>query len=430
MSDHASLISRYLPALQKLYGADEQAYQQACKRYLQLEDLFFQVFPAASARTDVRFYSTPGRSEILGNHTDHQKGHVICASISLDIIAAVQPTDTGLIRLHSEGYNQLIEVNLNDLAVKEAEFGKSAALIRGIVHKMQEEGLKIGGFDACVISNVPGGSGLSSSAAFEVLLVTIIDDLYNGNKLSPLQRAQISQYAENVYFNKPCGLMDQCGTSFGGLIALDFADSKQIKVKQLANPLTSSNYRLLITKTGGSHADLTADYAAIPAEMKEVAHCFGKNYLAEVPAADFWRRLGQLREQVSDRALLRAFHFFQEEERVAQAISALERQDLPAFFAVVRASGLSSALLLQNIYSNHAPLQQGVSLALALSEKVLQGQGACRVHGGGFAGTIQAYVPTELVEKYRETLEQVLGQGSVYDLQIRPYGSINLANLL
>lgn len=423
------LSSLYDPALSKLYGQKEANLALAKERYLELAQGFVDTFGFPDTISICKFFSTPGRSEIMGNHTDHQHGRVICSAISLDIIALVMPTDKPVIRLHSKDYGHTDNIDLNDLTVHEDEKGHSAALIRGVCARLKELGYKLGGFDCYTSANVPSGSGLSSSAAFEVMLVSIIDKLYNGNIISPLLRAQISQYAENVYFDKPCGLMDQCGCSFGGMIAIDFANSKQIQVEQFKSAFANSNFHLVISKAGGSHADLTNDYAAIPADMKSVAHCFGKAVLQEVSVAEFWRRLPQLRNQVSDRALLRSMHFFAEQERVQKATLCLQKGDIANFLTFVKASGASSWQLLQNIYSNQDPSNQPISLALAVSDHILAGQGAYRVHGGGFAGTIQAYVPENLLADYKQAINEVCGEDAVLDLAIRPYGSVCLEDI-
>lgn len=427
----AKLAPLYEPALVKLYGNDPNTLQASKERYQDLCQGYTATFDLANLQNDsFYFFSTPGRSEIMGNHTDHQHGRVICSAISLDIIALVKPISEPVIRLKSKDYNKVDEIDLNDLNVHADEIGHSAALIRGVCAKLKELGYKVGGFECYTSANVPSGSGLSSSAAFEVMIISIIDKLYNNNVINPLLRAQIAQYAENVYFDKPCGLMDQCGCSFGGMIKIDFANSKDVNVEQFKNPFANSDYHLVISKAGGSHADLTNDYADIPAEMRSVSHCFGKNVLREVAEADFWRRLSQLRNQVNDRALLRSIHFFSEQERVEHAGQCLAKNDIAEFLKLVQASGQSSWQLLQNIYSNQNPLEQPISIALAVSAHILNGQGAYRVHGGGFAGTIQAYVPANLLAEYKQTIDAVCGANSVLDLQIRPYGAVCLEDII
>lgn len=419
----------YEPKMKLLYGNKQAKLNESLLRYNELVQGFISTFGLPADTDRCLFFSTPGRSEIMGNHTDHQHGRVICSAISLDIIALVYPSSEPVIRLHSKDYGRTEVIKLDDLRVHTDEIGHSSALIRGVCARMQELGYQIGGFDCYTSANVPSGSGLSSSAAFEVMLVSILDKLYNGNVISPLLRAQISQYAENVYFAKPCGLMDQCGCSFGGMIAIDFYNSKQVKVEQFKSVFANSNFHLVISKAGGSHADLTNDYASIPAEMKSVAHCFGKSVLAEVDVNEFWRRLPQLRSQVSDRSLLRSIHFFNEQERVKAASMCLQKSDIANFLYFVKASGESSWQLLQNIYSNQDASNQPISLALAVSEHVLANQGAYRVHGGGFAGTIQAYVPENLLDEYKQTINAVCGADAVLDLAIRPYGSVCLADI-
>lgn len=421
--------AKYKGALAKLYADDPAVVNSQLERYSNLISDFFVNFDQYD---NLHFFSTPGRSEIMGNHTDHQRGKVICASVSLDLLSIVRPNESNIVRLRSKGYGKTDIIDLNDLSIHEEEKAHSASLIRGVAARLHELGYKIGGFDCYTVSSVPSGSGLSSSAAFEVMLCTIFDRLFNGNVISPLERAQISQYAENVYFDKPCGLMDQCGCSFGGMIAIDFANPKAVEIKELGAPFTDSDYQLIISKAGGTHADLTDDYAAIPTEMKSVAHCFGvaANVLSDIPATEFWRRLPQLKGQVSDRALLRAIHFYNEQERVAAAAAYLAEGKIEAFLHLVNASGNSSWTLLQNIYSPANVQEQPVALALAASRQVLGDKGAVRVHGGGFAGTIQAYVPHDLVPAYSQLINGICGEHAVLDLNIRPYGSVALSELL
>ncbi|MFA9382027.1 MAG: galactokinase, partial [Acetanaerobacterium sp.] len=328
-----------------------------------------------------------------------------------------------IIRIKSEGYEMDI-VDLVSLAPDKGERNLASALIRGIAARFVQLGRKIGGFDAYTTSNVLSGSGLSSSAAFEVLVGTVLNHLFNEAAFSPAEIAQIGQYAENVYFGKPCGLMDQTASAVGGFVAIDFADPAAPKIDKLAYDFASSGHVLCIVNTGGNHADLTPDYAAVPAEMREVAALFGKTYLREVDEAAFFAAIPSLRGKTSDRAILRAIHFFGDNARVVQQSAALSSGDFAAFKTLVLESGRSSYQYLQNVFSSRCPSEQGVSLALALSERVLKAGGAWRVHGGGFAGTIQAYVPTGLLDEYRCEIERVMGKGTCYVLSVRPEGGI------
>ncbi|MCL2343076.1 MAG: galactokinase [Firmicutes bacterium] len=370
-----------------------------------------------------RIFSAPGRVEIGGNHTDHQHGRVLAAAVDLDTVCAAVKNDTRAVRIADRAYG-VIDVDLTDLSVREHEKGASAALIRGVAAWFHAHGYAIGGFDGRVTSSIPSGSGLSSSAAFEVLTGNVFRGLFGGD-VSPLEIAIAGQYAENVYFGKPCGLMDQTASSFGGLILIDFENPKQ----PVVTPIHAAfeGYDMCVVNTGGSHADLTGDYAAIPREMGAVAAHFGKTYLREVPPDDFYAELRQLR-RLGDRAVLRAMHFFEENDRVLKQAAALERGDMAAFFSLVIESGRSSLALLQNVYSPAEPNQQGLTLALALSERILSGTGAWRVHGGGFAGTILAFMPTDLQDRYRREMEAVFGEGCCHFLNIRQEGGMEISS--
>jgi galactokinase len=409
--------------LSELYGNDpaQLALQQA--RYIRLGQLFADEYPEHAA---VRLFSTSGRTEVGGNHTDHQNGRVLCAAVDLDIIAMVAPNNEGVVRLRSEGFSKRDEVNLSDLTPQPAELEKSVALIRGIAAGFVRNGHAIGGCDIFTTSRVPKGSGLSSSAAFEVLIATILDGLYNENRVTPVERAIISQYAENEFFGKPCGLMDQCGCSVGGFIAIDFQDPRQPVVEPIASHFDAHGYCLVITNTGGSHADLTDDYASVPRDMKRVATLFGKPVLREVAEKDFWQALPQLRSQIDDKALLRAVHFFKDNARVVDQANALRDGRFADFLALVKASGTSSWTLLQNVYSSQFPSDQPISIGLAVSEMLLAGRGVCRVHGGGFAGTIQSYVPLDLADEYLAGMRKLFGDDAPWQLRIRERGSCEL----
>ncbi|MGM0377746.1 MAG: galactokinase [Bacteroidota bacterium] len=405
----------------RLYGADQSVLQEQAKRYESLMSDFQSTFGS----DDVDLFSAPGRTEIGGNHTDHNHGRVLAGAVNLDNIAVAGKNGTNVIRIKSAGYPEF-QVDLSDLHQKEEEKYTSAALVRGIVAKMKENGYDAGGFDACVEGRVPKGSGLSSSASFEVLVGAIINNLFNDGKMNPVENAIIGQWSENNYFGKPCGLMDQTACSVGGLITIDFKDPSDPVVKAIDFDFVSTGYSLVITDTGGNHADLNDDYASLPTDMKAVAGELGKTVLRETTFDEVLEAAPKLREEVGDRALLRAYHFHGDNQRVVNQVNALESKDFDAFLKMVVQSGYSSFMYNQNIYPAHNPTEQGVSLALALSEKVLDGRGAWRVHGGGFAGTIQAFVPSDLVEEYVQTLEHVFGKGQCHPLFIRNEGAIML----
>ena len=370
-------------------------------------------------------FSAPGRTEIGGNHTDHQHGCVLAAAVDLQTVAEVTMNGTRQIRVYSEGYPAVF-VNINQLEVREEEKYTTAALVRGVAAAFSQRGAKLQGFDMVAHSNVLPGSGLSSSAAFEVLLGTIFNELFFDKKLSPVEIAQIGQYAENVYFGKPCGLMDQMASAVGSMVYIDFADPSQPVVEKVDFDFQKAGYALCIIDSGADHADLTDEYAAITHELKQLCAFFGKEYLRQIPEEDFMSAMPQLRGRVPDRAILRAFHVYQENARVRDQVAALKAGDVDAFLLLVKASGQSSWMYLQNIYPAGAVDRQPMAFALALCERLLQGRGACRVHGGGFAGTVQAFVPLDLLNYFRDTIEANLGSGSCHVLQIRPYGSIRV----
>lgn len=407
--------------LERLYGSD--GLTRARERCGRVVEGFEKTFAAAPAA----LFSAPGRTELGGNHTDHQHGRVLAASVDMDILAAVAPNESGLIRVQSEGY-PLITVELSKLTPQAGEENTSAALIRGVCAKMAELGCPLAGkgLDAYMISDVLGGSGLSSSAAFEVLIGTILNDLFFGGKCSAVEIAQIGQYAENVFFGKPCGLMDQAASSVGGVVAIDFADPAHPIVERVDYDFSRSGYTLCIVDTRSSHGDLTDDYAAITREMGAVAAHFGKTVLRDVPRADFRANLPALRKECGDRAVLRAMHFYDEDSRAYKEAAALKNGDFDCFLAWVEQSGLSSALHLQNTWSIQDPRQQAIPLALAEAESLLD-KGAVRVHGGGFAGTIQAWVPNEELAGFKNGMEALLGEGSCHILRIRPVGGVRLA---
>jgi galactokinase len=374
---------------------------------------------------EVRLFSAPGRTEIGGNHTDHQHGRVLAAAINLDILCAAAKNGDNIIRIKSQGFREDI-IDLAELSIQESETGKAASLIRGVAARFQQLGCNIGGFDAYTVSDVLKGSGLSSSAAFEVAAGTILNHLYNGGAVDAVAIAQIGQYAENVYFGKPCGLMDQAASSVGGFVAFDFKDPANPVVEPVAFDFASCGHSLCIVDTGGNHADLTADYAAVAAEMRATAAFFGRETLREVDEADFYDKLGELRKALGERPLLRAMHFFGDNARVPKQVEALKSRDFEEFKRLIIESGRSSRDMLQNVFSTASPVEQGLSLALSLSERLLAGKGAWRVHGGGFAGTIQAFVPNGLLEDYRGQMEKVFGAGSCHVLSIRPFGGVEV----
>ncbi len=406
--------------LKEIYGAEAAPLQ--AQRYAAAAEEFEALF----GMKPQRFFSAPGRTEVGGNHTDHNNGRVLAAGVSLDVIAAVVPTDDGIIRIKSQGF-PMDTVDSSDTEIKEEEENTSCALIRGVAAGMLRRGYKVGGFTAYTTSNVLKGSGLSSSAAFEVLVGTILSGLYNDFAVSPVEIAQISQFAENIYFGKPSGLMDQMASSVGSFITIDFADTANPVIEAIDFDFAASGHRLCIVDTKGSHSDLTPEYAAIPAEMRSVAQFFGKDYLRELTKADVMANLAALRAKLGDRAVLRALHFFGDNERVVKQAAALRSHDFKKFLKLINESGDSSYKYLQNIYASSNPAEQGLSLALYIASDVLGGEGACRVHGGGFAGTIQAFVPEEKLEKFKSAMEGVFGEGSCYVLSIRPFGGTEVS---
>lgn len=412
----------YDAALNKLYTT--KTIDESRSRCLSLLDDFTALY---GEQSNVRFFSAPGRTEVGGNHTDHNHGKVLAASINLDALAAVSQTDNGVIRVKSRGYEKTDVVDLSTLTPIAEEKDHSASLIRGVAARLVQLGYRVGGFDAATTSDVLSGSGLSSSAAFEVLIGTILNYLYNDGKISPVEIAQIAQYAENEFFGKPCGLMDQMACSVGSFVKIDFADPAKPVIEPVAFDFSSCRHSLCIVDTRASHADLTDEYASIRQEMEAVASFFGKSCLREVEKDDVMNHLAALREKLGERPLLRALHFYGENERVDKESAALVSGDFSAFKALVIESGYSSYMYNQNVFAPKDPKNQPVSLALALSEAILRGKGAWRVHGGGFAGTIQAFVPNEMVETYRQGMEAVFGEGACHILAIRPVGGIEIA---
>lgn len=405
--------------LKTLYGSD---YISEKARFEQLLDGFRSAFGAEPCA----LFSAPGRTEICGNHTDHQHGRVIAASVDLDIIAAARPTASPLIRILSEGF-EMDCIDLSCLDPLPEESAHSASIIRGVASRFHQLGYRIGGFDAYTTSRVPKGSGLSSSAAFEVLVGTILSHLFNAGKVSDIEIAQIGQYAENLFFGKPSGLMDQTASSVGGAVFIDFADVRKPAIEKLRLDPVEHGYALCVINTGADHADLTGEYAAMPNEMRAVAACLGKEVLREVDESTFLANLDRIRKKCGDRAALRAFHYFEEDKRVVSLADALKKDDFESFLAIVRDSGRSSFMYLQNVFPTGAVFHQEVAFALMLCDSLLNRQGAFRVHGGGLAGTIQAFVPLTILDRFKSTIETVLGAGTCYNLRIRPAGGEKIA---
>lgn len=393
-------------------------YQRA--RYVSAIEKFEELYGAK----EVSIYSAPGRSEVGGNHTDHQRGQVLACAVNLDAIGIIAKRDDGIIKVVSDSYD-IKPIDTNKLAKKEDEEGTSEGLIRGVAAKLHDEGYVVGGFYCYATSDVLVGAGLSSSAAFEVLIGTILSYEYN-DKADAVFIAQASQYAENVYFGKPCGLMDQMASSVGNLINIDFEDEKNPLIRKVDVDFDKFGYSLCIVDTKGSHADLTPDYAAVPKEMKEVAAFFGKSVLREVKEKDFYENIPAIREKLGDRAVLRAIHFYKDHKCVGKEVAALESGDFNKFLKKINKSGDSSYEYLQNVFPVSHPEAQGVALCIALSRKILKGEGAVRVHGGGFAGTMQAFVPNDLVAKYRKEIDKYYGEGSCHVLKVRKYGGMQV----
>ena len=402
--------------LKDIYPDSQLDMQKA--RYKKAEADFAEYFGSLGEH---RFFSAPGRTEICGNHTDHNCGKVFAASVNLDVIAVVEPTDDGKITIKSDGFPE-DSISLDNLEVVAEEKNTSASLIRGVAAKFAQEGYKVGGFRAYTTSNVMKGSGLSSSAAFEVLVGTILSHVYNGGQISPVKISQISQYAENVYFGKPSGLMDQMASSVGGFIAIDFKETASPVIESISTDFEKFGHALCIVDAKGDHADLTDEYASIPTEMKKIAEYFGCKHLREIARADIMLNINLLRNQFGDRAVLRAIHFFDENERVDKLVHALKTGDFAAFLGSVKESGDSSFKYLQNIYANTDVPHQCLSIALNVAEYSLHRKGACRVHGGGFAGTIQAFVPLDSLQQFKMNIEKVFGAGSCHVLSVRPIG--------
>jgi galactokinase len=415
-------------AFSDLYGKAPAVLTMQKDRYIRALQGFGKVFPEVAEKDpDISVFSAPGRSEIGGNHTDHQRGRVLAAAVDLDTIAIVSGREDKVIRIQSEGY-PLIEVDISDTEPHESEKETTQALIRGVAAQFIAQGTQVFGFDAYITSNVLSGSGLSSSAAFEVLIGKIIDCRDNGGSTGAVGIAKFGKITENKYFGKASGLMDQMASSVGSLVEIDFRDPEEIKIDGHQFNMEEAGFSLIITDTKGSHADLSSEYSAIPGEMKAVASFFGKDYLSEIDENEFYGKIAEMRSstEISDRAILRSAHFLSENARVREEAQALDDGDIGKFLKLVNASGESSANLLQTLYSAKDPTSQAIPLALLLSRRVLGEDGACRVHGGGFAGTIQAFVPKMKADEYVSTLEAVFGEGSCHILRIRPVGAVQI----
>ena len=405
----------------RLYGREGK--DRARTRCLEAAAGFRQAF----GYSPQALFSAPGRTELGGNHTDHQRGCVLAAAVDMDILAAAAVTDSGVIRVLSQGY-PMTEVSLRELTPQEGEKNTSAALIRGVASRMQEMGcaLRGRGLDVYMTSTVPKGSGLSSSAAFEVLMGTMLNELFWSGHCTPVELAQIGQYAENVFFGKPCGLMDQTASSVGGVVAIDFADTAHPIVERLDVDLHACGYALCILDSGAGHEDLTGEYSAITEELRAVCRVFGKEVLREVPEEAFLAELPHVRKAAGDRAVNRAFHVYGENRRVREEVQALRSGDFQRFFTLVRESGRSSAMYLQNIIPTGSTAAQELMVTIALCERILDGRGAVRVHGGGFGGTAQAFAPLDMLDGFRDRVEASLGRGYCHVVRIRPAGGIRL----
>lgn len=412
-------------SLVKIYGKDKDKIKLQTKRYQTISKKFQQHFPGAK---NPKWFSASGRIEIGGNHTDHNNGRVLTAAINLDSVALTEKTEDKIITVYSEGFDNPFIVNLKDLSKKTKEKGTTTALSRGIAARFDKLNYKIGGFNACIQSDVLVGSGLSSSASIEVLIGTILNSFYNKNKINPERIAQIGQYAENIYFEKPCGLMDQMTIAVGGIVAIDFKNTHSPIVEKINFDFSGKNYNIIIVNTGGNHADLTDDYASIPNEMKNAAIFFGKKVCREIDFDNIKNNLIKLRDKIGDRAVLRAMHFIKENERVLEQVKFLKKNDFGKFLELVNNSGNSSFRWLQNCYTNKNPHEQGISLALAFTHHYLDKiwQGATRVHGGGFAGTILTLLPKKYSPEYIKLMQSIFDKKCTYVLNIRQIGACQI----
>ena len=382
-------------------------------------------FESIFAQQPDRYFSAPGRTEISGNHTDHQRGRVLAGAVNLDTVAAVKVNGTNTIRIQSKGY-PMCEIDLSQLEPVASEINSTPALIRGVAARFTQLGCQVGGFDAYCESTVLPGSGLSSSAAYEVLIGTIINHLFFAGRVSQPEVAQIGQYAENVFFGKPCGLMDQTASAVGGLVTIDFADKDHPNIRPVDFDFSASGHALCIIDSRADHADLTDEYAAVTLEMKAICDYFGKDVMTQIPEEDFYAAVPELRKRCGDRAVMRGIHEYNENRRVPQQVECLEKGDFEGFLKLIKESGHSSWMYLQNVIPAGYVKQQAMAVALGLCEHYLQGKGAYRVHGGGFAGTVQAFVPFELLENFRTGIDAALGEGACHVLSIRPFGGVEM----
>ena len=405
--------------MEKLYGKNEVESNVA--RYKDLVAKFEKEF----GDKDMLIFTSPGRTEISGNHTDHNHGKVLAGSINLDCVGVAAKNDSNIVNIVSETFNQKFSINLADLSPSSKMAG-TVDLVKGLLIGFEEKGYTVGGFDAYITSNVISAAGVSSSAAFEMLLCSMLNVFFNDNKMDVVAYAHVGKYSENHYWNKSSGLLDQMACAVGGLITIDFYDPKNPVVEQIPFDFSSQNYSLIIVNTGKGHADLSADYSSVPNEMKKVAEYFGKEVCAQVKEEDVIANLSKIREYAGDRSVMRALHFFEENKRVEAEVAALKENRFDDFLAGITASGNSSWKWLQNCYTNSNVQEQGISVALALTEMFIEekGRGACRIHGGGFAGVIMAMLPNDLVDEYIEYIEKALGKGNAYKMSIRPYGAI------
>lgn len=420
---NALTAGKYNDKLKYLYSCNEAEVKEYAQRYIDVIDEFENVFGNAE---EIALFSAPGRTEIGGNHTDHQHGCVLAGSVNLDVIAAVGLNGTNTVRIKSKGYEMDV-IDLDDLEIHEDQFDKAIALIRGVIKSFVNLGYEVKGFDTYTISNVLKGSGLSSSAAFEVLVGTIINGLFANGEVSPVEIAKFGQYAENVYYNKPSGLMDQMASSVGSVVAIDFNSTEKPVVSKVELDLKKHGHALCIIDSGADHADLTDEYATIPADMKEVAQFFDRDYLRQVDEQEFYANIKNIRSAINnDRAVLRAIHFFNDNRRAQDEVEALRNNDFELFRSLIKESGRSSYMYLQNVFASSMPENQAVSLTLALCDEILGDRGAYRVHGGGFAGTVQAFVPFDILDEFKNRIEAVLGEGMCHVLSIRPIGGYEL----
>jgi len=421
-------ILQFKSVFTTLYGKKDNVLETQLNRYNDLALFYEKKF----GETELHYFSTPGRTEIGGNHTDHNHGRVLAGSINLDSIAIAAVNQANLITVYSVGYEDPFMVDLGNLEADEKEYGTTTSLIRGIASRLNELGYQVGGFNACISSDVLPGSGLSSSASIEVLIGNIFSSLFNDDIIKPEILALTGQYAENNFFGKPCGLMDQVACAMGGMVTIDFKDPQTPRIRKIDFDFDAQDHSLIVVDTGGTHADLTDDYASVPAEMKSVAQALGVSVCREIDEKSLMARLKQLRSETGDRALLRVLHFLGDNQRVVDQVQALENNNFKLFLRMITESGNSSYKRLQNIISPSSSREQGVALGLALTENYLKeiNAGACRVHGGGFAGTIQVFLPNSTVRDYSELMESVFGEESVHVLRIRPLGTLHLNSFL